>query len=177
VRSLRFVAIDQANLSWDTEKHWRVHKTVCEPWDSTNTVELRVTYRSDIHTNLQPAHLARWASGYEPEMSTARAQKVSQHPKKISEKPKDLIIKVQCPIQSIDASGTPILQENGTLMIYTKKRDLACCVDRRDCPQGYDAVTKVIKKKGIGKAYFVCEMQSKEVLLVKINEVLAEQPF
>ena len=78
-----------------------------------------------------------------------------------------MVVKVQVP----DSAGP--------LLVYTRKRDFVCMVHKHDSGPDYDRIADVVKTKGVlgRKAYFAAELQSKDVLVVKIDGVLAEQPF
>lgn len=92
--------------------------------------------------------------------------------------PKSIIIKAQVPV-SLDGH-TPRPATNGAdIMVYTKKRTFACHIRRQDNPSGYDRLSEVIVAKGASglKAYFAAELKSKDELVVKVGEVLADQPF
>ncbi|KAK7455846.1 hypothetical protein VKT23_010883 [Stygiomarasmius scandens] len=93
---------------------------------------------------------------------------------------KDLIIKVQVPWMNTSDGGRPA-PGDGDLAVYTKKRDFVCGIKKTDQADGasYDKIVDVIKTKGIrgAKAYFAAELRSRDELVVKISEVLAEQPF
>jgi len=64
-------------------------------------------------------------------------------------------------------------------MVYDAKRELLCYIVRGDAPAAYDRLTEVIQSKGTFglKAYLVAELKSKDELVIKVDEVLAEQPF
>jgi hypothetical protein len=83
--------------------------------------------------------------------------------------PRSIIIKVQVPVSP---GATDML-------VYTKKRDLVCTIRPQDNREGYARLADVVRTKGVGglKAYFAAELRSKDELVVKISEVLAEQPF
>lgn len=97
-------------------------------------------------------------------------------PKSVSSETKNIIIKVQVPY---DVATSDHIDGGGPLFVYTKKRDFVCMILRQDDPVAYDRVTRVVKAKGPGgaKAYFAAELRSKHELVVKVSEVLAEQPF
>jgi hypothetical protein len=65
------------------------------------------------------------------------------------------------------------------MLVYTKKRDFMCQVRRIDNPKAFDSLESVVRSKGVSglKAYFSATLNSEDELVVKISEVLAEQPF
>jgi hypothetical protein len=84
--------------------------------------------------------------------------------------PRSIVITVQVPV----ISGT-----TGVLLVYTKKRDFICNIRYEDDGNGYARLADVVRTNGVGglKAYFVAKLRSKDELLVKVSEVLAEQLF
>jgi hypothetical protein len=151
------------------EKDWKEHKQSCKRFSGSNTVTVKPLYEIPgfPFMNLIPMQqLARAASGLPsqfPEARTASSNKQMEYPKK-------KIIKVQVPA---------IPGSNGQLMVYDAKRELLCYVLRRDAPTAYDRLTELVRSKGTFglKAYLVAELKSKDELVIKIDEVLAEQPF
>ena len=99
---------------------------------------------------------------------------MSEHKQRPSNKPmehsKKIIIKVQTP--GVSASIAPML-------VYDAKRQLVCNLLREDAPAQYDRLAEVVRSKGTFglKAYFAADLKSKDELIIKIDEVLAEQPF
>lgn len=95
-------------------------------------------------------------------------------PKNLDRESKTLVLKVQVPY-----TGNPAIASTGNLLLYTKKRDFACSIRRADAPTDYDRISQIVKTKGVGgaKAYFAAELESKDKLVVKVSEVLAEQPW
>lgn len=87
---------------------------------------------------------------------------------------KDLIIKIQVPW----SNGRQI-EGDHDMLVYTKKRDLVCKIRKSDNPAGYDKIREVVRQKGPmgAKAYFAAELKGPLELVVKIAQVLAEQPF
>lgn len=114
-------------------------------------------------------HIARKKIGIPIPVIPDTHARAAHIPKGIADESKNIIVKIQ----------VPMTQHTNSLLIYTKKRDFVCHVRRGDCPQEYDKVMKVVKAKGAGgaKAYFAAELRSKDELVVKISQVLAEQPF
>ena len=92
-----------------------------------------------------------------------------------------MVIKVQIPYAGPGATPQQqaMTERTGSCLVYTKKRDLVCQLRMEDNPSSYDALISVIKTKGVGglKAYFSAEMKSKDEILVKTGDVLAEQSF
>jgi hypothetical protein len=97
----------------------------------------------------------------------------ASHVPKSTSKPKGLLIKVQLPMTGTNGPS------DADLRVYTEKRDLVCDIRRIDGPAGYDRISEMVRTKGVMglKAYFAAEMRSKDELVVKVSEVLAEQPF
>lgn len=116
--------------------------------------------------------------------------------------PKNLIIKVQVQLKQETLYGP--MQDNGSydsgrfdakgdLLVYTKKRDFVCMITRAEqgsvdfesssaagvCvgEKAFDRLVQVVLNKGVGKAYFAAVLNSEKELVVKVGEVLAEQPF
>jgi len=90
-----------------------------------------------------------------------------------------MIIKVQVPYSLSDAPPPPVYLQTGDLLVYNKKRDFVCSVQRANNPDAYLRISQVVRDKGVGgaKAYFPAELKSKEELLIKVGDVLAEQAF
>lgn len=67
----------------------------------------------------------------------------------------------------------------GDLLVYNKKRDFVCSIRKVDDADAYLRISQVVRERGVGgaKAYFTAELKSKEELLIKVGDVLAEQPF
>jgi hypothetical protein len=109
---------------------------------------------------------ARAVSGVSSSMSERR-QRASHE---ATEYPKKLIIKVQVP--QMPSSIVPIL-------VYDAKRELVCNLLRDDAPTEFDRLAEVVRAKGTFglKAYFAADLKSKDQLIIKIDETLAEQPF
>lgn len=80
-----------------------------------------------------------------------------------------MVIKVQVPF---DNSKIPLL-------LYNKSRDFTCTISCENGAEQYEQVAQVVRAKGVGgaKAYFAAELKRKDELVIKIGEVVAEQPF
>jgi hypothetical protein len=86
------------------------------------------------------------------------------------EYPKKKIIKVQLPVMP---------GSTGPMVVYDAKRELHCYISRGDAPAAYDRLAELVRAKGtLGlKAYLVAELKSKDELVIKIDDILADQPF
>jgi hypothetical protein len=87
---------------------------------------------------------------------------------------KAMVIKVQVPYEP-GFTG----KLTGPLLVYDKSREFVCQVHRDDDPKAYDAVSTIVRSRGVGgaKAYFAAELMAEDRLVVKTSEVLAAQPF
>ena len=136
---------------------------------SATTVTLKPCYNSGFEC-MSHSTTVRNLQGI-PTKSAANASFAMNLPKGFSgnkAKPKPMVVKVQVP-----DGGT------GPLLVYNRKRDFVCMVHKHDSGPDYDRIADVVKTKGVlgRKAYFAAELQSKDVLVVKIDSVLAAQPF
>lgn len=159
------------------ERHWPTHKKGCQPFNVSTTVTLKPYYQSFGHT-LPTAAFARNIFGYTSDLGPEKNTRAAHVPPNMHPgSSKSIIIKVQVPFGG-DVPLTPA-QSIGELLIYTKKRDFVCQIRRMDRPADYDRIASVVRTKGVGgaKAYFAAELMSKDELVVKVSEVLAEQPF
>jgi len=150
--------------------HWPQHKVTCSPFSTSAQVTLKPHYHTEYVGLFSPSAVARNLQQIPTEPVPTAHSRASHVPKgfsKDSPKPKSLVIKVQVPLG------------NGALLVYTKKRDLVCMIRKEDNLTDYDKITAVVKSKGVKglKAYFAAELRSKDELVVKVDNVLAEQPF
>ena len=151
------------------EKDWKEHKKSCKRFSGSNTVTVKPLYEIPglpFMSLIPMQQVTRAFSGLPsqfPETRTASSNKQMQYPKK-------KIIKVQLPAMP---------GSYGHMMVYDAKRELLCYIVRGNGPAAYDRLTEVIQAKGTFglKAYLVAELKSKDELVIKIDEVLAEQPF
>ncbi|KDQ50802.1 hypothetical protein JAAARDRAFT_211502 [Jaapia argillacea MUCL 33604] len=156
------------------KKHWPSHKPICRPFSESNTVTLKPTYEQ--HGVLMPtAHMTRQFFGQDVGPVPEHQQRAANVPRGSTSKTKSMVIKVQVPYTPGDiptASQAPLL-------IYTKKRDFVCSIKRGDGPKAYDTLAAIVKSKGVGgaKGYFPAELKGKDELVVKVDQILAEQPF
>jgi hypothetical protein len=153
-----------------------VHKQRCVPFDLSTTCTLVPRYQE--HGNLIPtATITRGLLNIPTDAFAARETDGLRAPRNAgAHKPKPLAVKVRLPYAG-GRPGDP--SSTAPLHVSTRRRDFVCTVVRADCPAAYDAVSMVVRNKGVdaAKAYFLAELVSQDELVVKIGEVLAEQPF
>ncbi|KAI0309823.1 hypothetical protein OF83DRAFT_1279001 [Amylostereum chailletii] len=145
--------------------HWKKHKPSCKPFSAANTATLKPLYME--HGTIMPtAPLARAMAGIPAGIPHQNHNRASQQAESY---PKSVVIKIQIP-----QGGS-----QGPFLIYTKKRDFVCHAVRHDIPDAYDRVAHVVRTKGVGglKGYFAAELRGADELVVKVSELLAEQPF
>ncbi|THH30139.1 hypothetical protein EUX98_g4036 [Antrodiella citrinella] len=155
-------------------KDWPLHKKTCRSFNESNTVTLIPGYQSDITSLMSTADITRRAMGIPTEPTPSRNSRASQHPR-ASAFPKSVVIKVQVPYAGY---GMPS-NSTADLLVYTKKRDFVCTINIQNNKDGYKKISQVVRDKGVGgaKAYFAAELKSANELVVKVDEVLAAQPF
>lgn len=149
-------------------------KKSCRPFSNVNTVVLKPFYYNIPGMFLaSPATLERAHYGVPHEPSPPRNERISHIPTNF---PKSVLVKVQVPLGANNAPDENLTED---LLVYTKKRDFVCTIRHADEATGYSRISKVIRTKGVGgcKAYFTAELKDKNTLVVKIDDVLAEQPF
>ncbi|KAJ7490171.1 ankyrin repeat-containing domain protein [Mycena galericulata] len=154
----------------------RKHKKTCQPFDKTTTVTLHPHYGSE--RTIPVAELTRSLLGYPTLHSSwmekrTRTAHIPKHLEHGTIKP--FILKVQVPYFANGCTD----DSNGDLLLYTRRRDFACTIRRSDDPASYDVVSHTVRTKGTAgaKAYFAAELHSREKLIIKISQVLADQPW
>ncbi|KAJ6510559.1 hypothetical protein C8R45DRAFT_921315 [Mycena sanguinolenta] len=157
-------------------KAWPAHKNNCRPFSASNTVTLKPYYDPHATPSVPNAEFTRQFLGYATQASSwsSSRTRMAQAPKNLNRGSKTLVIKVQVPY-----FDDPDMKCTGNLLVYTKKRDFACLIRRSDAPTDYDLISEVVRMKGVGgkKAYFAAELENKDKLVVKVSDVLAEQPW
>ncbi|KAG6372493.1 hypothetical protein JVT61DRAFT_7597 [Boletus reticuloceps] len=165
--------MDVAHVGRIVGAHWKMHKQSCKPFCAETTITLKPTYDGALTWGtISRADFTRQVLGLMP------ATPLRPGLTKNATENKRMVIKIQIPIEfrnslPIDPS-VPL-----SLFIYNKKRDFVCTVLRASDPDAYDTVVQVVQSRGVGraKAYFAAELKNPDELVVKISEVLAEQPF
>ncbi|KAF8434299.1 ankyrin [Boletus edulis BED1] len=154
--------------------HWKMHKQSCTPFCAETTMTLKPSYDGALTSGtISRADFTRRMLGLMPATPPLRPGLTKNETEN-----KRMVIKIQIPFEfrnnpPIDPSA-PL-----SLFIYNKKRNFVCTVLRASDPDAYDTVAQVVQSRGVGgaKAYFAAELKNPDELVVKISEVLAEQPF
>ncbi|KDQ23578.1 hypothetical protein PLEOSDRAFT_1048834, partial [Pleurotus ostreatus PC15] len=148
---------------------WDSHKRICIPFSPSNTVAVKPFYNSRHMTVHSTTTKTRQIFGLPTGPQNPKQLRASHVPK-LSKggEGKDMIIKIQI----------SLARDHADMLVYDKKREFVCAVRREDGEDVYDRMLAVIKTQGVGgKAYFAATLKSEEELIVKIGDVLAEQPF
>ncbi|KIK93222.1 hypothetical protein PAXRUDRAFT_829189 [Paxillus rubicundulus Ve08.2h10] len=153
--------------------HWKMHKPQCNPFTALTTITLKPNYR-DFPETISRADFTRQAFGLSNPTTRPFKAGVS---KNVDFENKSMVVKIQVPVDLL--TNSPLGTSHGGLLIYNKKRDFVCTVHRGSNPTAYDAVVQTVRARGVGgaKAYFAAELKNRDELIVKVSEVLAEQPF
>ncbi|KIN98292.1 hypothetical protein M404DRAFT_1005434 [Pisolithus tinctorius Marx 270] len=146
--------------------HWSTHRPNCHAFSPSTTVTLKPQFYDDTVAY----STADFARGY---LGLSRSGKSAERPgtQMLSPENRRMIIKIQVPLSSTTG-----------LLIYNRQRDFTCIVHRNTGPEAYDTIAQTVRSKGVGgtnghKAYFAAELRRRDELVVKVSEVLAEQPF
>ena len=88
---------------------------------------------------------------------------------------KNAIVKIQIAFRLVQ--GVPTVDEDGDMLVHDKKCSIVCRLRKEDNPVAFARIVRVIRAKGVrgAKAYFPAQLLSKDVLKVKISEMVAEQ--
>ncbi|KAI0270592.1 ankyrin [Gloeopeniophorella convolvens] len=147
---------------------WPRHKPTCKPFSSSNTVTVRPRYNGAMHTSMVPMQdVRRTFSGF-PGVSNKPTRSGQTLQEATLEYPKKMVIKVQMTPDGIFPA-----------LVYDSKREMVCQLMRDDAPDAWDRMFRIVRQKGTfgRKAYFAAELKSKDELVIKIDDVLADQPF
>ncbi|KAJ7709303.1 ankyrin repeat-containing domain protein [Mycena metata] len=151
---------------------WSVHKSACTAFSPSTTVTVQPFYEPCGRT-VPVADYTRRVFGYPvPDaLFSERQTRTSRSPRSFKKGPKVLVVKVQVP---------PSFEERlGDILVYTKRRSFACTIRRQDDSVEYDRLSAAVRTNGLlgVKAYLMAELESRNKLVVKITDVLAEQPW
>ncbi|KAI6164030.1 ankyrin repeat-containing domain protein [Pisolithus thermaeus] len=146
--------------------HWPAHRPNCRAFSPSTTV----TLKPQFYDNTVAFSTADFVRG---RLGLSRSGKSADRPgtQAPSSENRRMIVKIQVPVSSTIG-----------LLIYNRQRDFSCIVHRNTDPDAYDTISQIVRSKGVGgknghKAYFAAELRGKNELVVKVSEVLAEQPF
>ncbi|KAJ3866615.1 hypothetical protein EV359DRAFT_79381 [Lentinula novae-zelandiae] len=155
------------------------------------------TNYDEIGSLQSTANFARSVFGYDQHLPTPKNTNRARVPRTKPGKSniKNSIVKVQIAMKPTAMYGMTFdsnsFDPHGNLLIYTKNRDLVCTIRRKDQLGGvsapgvgageraFDKLVQTIMTKGIGgaKGYFSAVLKSKKELVIKVEDMLAEQPF
>ncbi|KAF9474579.1 hypothetical protein BDN70DRAFT_898860 [Pholiota conissans] len=158
------------------KKDWPTHKKACKSFAQSDTVTVKPFY--DMHmpfsSNSEMTRALMNVNSLDP-VKIASALNARKFSTLKAADPKDVVIKVQVPVDTSTMRPQPI----GDMLVYTKKKDFACVLRRSDDPTAWDKLYQVVTTKSPGglKAYFAATLVKKKELVIKISEVLACQPF
>ncbi|KAG6877909.1 hypothetical protein C0993_002395 [Termitomyces sp. T159_Od127] len=155
------------------KKDWRFHKKSCQPFSADNTVVVKPYYAQEGSMMPVEVHRNRF---FGVEDTTPTAHFRNAHIPKNLTTAKNMVIKVQLPY---DHKAKIAIPGANPLFVYNKNRDFVCQILWEDGPAAYDCIRNAVATKGVGgaKAYFAAELKTKDELIIKVSEVLAEQPF
>lgn len=156
-QSKRTVSINRRErFMFFAESDWKVHKSMCTPFDHDNVVILKPTYL-DTHPGFVPLTIS-----FNGPSLVSGGFGSSVHDGK------NMIVKIQVPLEG-----------SGGLLVYNEKRTFKCGLNREENPAGYDRIESIIKEKGVygAKGYFAAELKSKDELVVKVVELSDEHRF
>jgi len=145
--------------------HWTAHKVDCRKFTPDNTIVLKPFYAPATTTLIPTAATARRVfHGIDEQPTPPSHSRSAQRPLSY---PKSVIIKIQVALPA------------GDMLVYTKKRDFVCNLRRQDAPEAFDRLTRVIRVEGTGglKGYFAANLLKRNELVVKVDQILAEQQF
>ncbi|KZT67860.1 hypothetical protein DAEQUDRAFT_672474 [Daedalea quercina L-15889] len=152
---------------------WREHKQACTPFDTVTSVTIRPSYNSRSML-MSSSDLKRQAFGIPTNPQPRTHNRGAHAPHVRPGQPKAMVIKAQVPY-----TGSAPTMRSGPMVVYDKKRELVCVLEASGNEDAYMRIATTVWTKGVGgaKAYFPAELKSKDELVIKVGEVLAEQPF
>ncbi|TFK66403.1 hypothetical protein BDN72DRAFT_800035 [Pluteus cervinus] len=150
------------------KKHWPTHKKTCKALSESAVLTFVPRYEvGDKKVNVIPNEYARVAMGVRHDLPPSSHFRAAR----FTAPSDDLIIKIQVPV-----GGNGL---DSHMLVYDKKRSFICTLWKMDNMVSYPIMEKLIKEKGPGglKGYFRAEVVEKDKLLVRVEEMLAPQPF
>ncbi|KAF9070093.1 hypothetical protein BDP27DRAFT_1420312 [Rhodocollybia butyracea] len=177
------------------EQAWKTHKKICKPFNISTTIVLKPSYGENLKHLQSIANLTRNFLGIEQDLTPKSRPRTGHVPRKPGKEfeSKNLIVKVQVALSSYATTiqGRHSFDKSGDLLVYDKRREFICTIKRSEQGNGtssaevcggekaFDKLVEVVQEKGIGgsKAYFAAVLKSEKELVIKVEDVLAEQPF
>ncbi|KAG6879270.1 hypothetical protein C0992_003945 [Termitomyces sp. T32_za158] len=160
-------------MTFLTEKDWGTHKKSCQPFSADNIVAVKPHYEQGGYMMPLSIHRNRFF-GVE-DTTSPTCFRTAHIPKNLTTG-KIMVIKVQLPY---DHKKKTVMPVTGPLFVYNKNHDFVCQIRREDGATAYDCIRNTVSTKGVGgaKAYFAAELKAKDEMIIKVSQVLAEQPF
>ncbi|TFK27872.1 ankyrin [Coprinopsis marcescibilis] len=155
---------------------WKGHKPDCKPFDKKTTITVKPSYDSPFQGPVIPntavTHGLFGRGNPVPETHFRN----SHIPKDLTSEGKQVVIKVQAPYPGSAPTPEGVYQD---MLVYTRKRDFVCYIQRKTSREAYDTLLETIRGRGVEslKAYFVAILKSPEELVIKFSEPLAAQPW
>ncbi len=150
--------------------HWSDHKPLCTPFTEQNSITINPHYEDTGHF-WPTSDLARAYSGYPTPPPPDRILASMVKPQLAGGETRKLIVKIQVPIYIKRTA------EIGDILVHDKKHSIVCRLRHRDDPETYQRLCDVVHEKGFNKAkaYFAAKLISRDALMVKVSDVMAEQ--
>ncbi|TDL24581.1 ankyrin [Rickenella mellea] len=158
---------------------WKAHKPMCKSTNTEDTITLKPTYDTKLDQLVSPAEMTRQALGM-PRNTRSADPRPQRQPAPV-ENTSNMTIKAQLPL----SPRIPGIPASGSILVYNRKRTFICNILPDHNGTAYERLTDVIRQKGVPltpggrgvKAYLQAELQDRDQLIVRVGEVLAEQPF
>ncbi|TFK66402.1 hypothetical protein BDN72DRAFT_147810 [Pluteus cervinus] len=145
------------------KKHWSTHKKTCKALSESKVLTFVPNY--DM-ANLIPREAGRVRLGVRHDVPPDYHFSSSHFTS-----PNSLIIKIQVPL--------PDSELDSHMLVYDRKRSFVCALWKKDNTVSYPIMEELIREKGPQglKGYFRAEVVEKYKLVVRVDEMLASQPF
>ncbi|TFK27873.1 hypothetical protein FA15DRAFT_118555 [Coprinopsis marcescibilis] len=155
---------------------WKSHKQSCKPFDEASSLTVKPHYANGAKSYPRSELERGSILGLPTKPVLVSHLRASNVPDDIPSGGKQFVIKIQAP----NAVYAPA--PDGSYMglyVYTWKRDFVCSIRRDTSPADYDRLTNIIRQNppSYQKVYFAATLKSPQELVIKVSEVLADQPW
>lgn len=139
----------------DAETHLEIHKETCFASQEQKAIVVKPHYDKTISTTDSPYFPSKWTN----------------LPGNLITSGTNIILRVQLDTSSIIA--------------FDRRRNFVCKIRKEDNSRQYAELAEAVGKKGVPpvpglpgvKAYFLADLKNPNELVIKLDNVLAEQPF